>query len=462
MQPGLFGGGTQTPQQQRPAGIPAGRYFGVPVYFSGSWFLFAAFITLQWAGVVRNNVAGLSTGQSYAVAFGFAVLLAISVLAHELGHCVVSLALGLKVRRVVLFLLGGVSEIETEPERPAHEYLVAVAGPLVSLVLAAAGAAVYAALDAQTVVRWLVVELMLSNLLVMLFNLLPGLPLDGGRLLRAAIWQLTHSQLTGTKAAAWGGRGIAVVIVVVALYFQTRDGNSGFFGTLLVVLVAAFIWFNAGQTLRMAQLRAALPQLRVASLARSFTPVPHDVSVGETVRRARSQRSGAVVVLDRDGEPQALVSEAAVLTMPEQRRPWTQVSEVSRPLEPGLVLPDGLAGESLLEALRTDPATEYLVADPAGQAVGVLVTADVAARLKPPGPGQGPPGGANSTPGPRQPFGQQPAGRGGPPGGPGGPGGFAGLSGLGGWRPKPPPGSDDRSPGDLRSLNRSTDRLDGQ
>ena len=169
-----------------PIGVPAGRYFGVPVYFSGSWFIFTAFITFSWAAVVRDNVSTISNGQSYAVALGFAVLLGISVLAHELGHCVVSIALGMKVRRVVIFLLGGVSEIENEPERPAHEYLVAVAGPLVSLLLAAAGAAAYPALDADTVGRWLVVQLMLSNLLVMAFNLLPGLPLDGGRVLRAA------------------------------------------------------------------------------------------------------------------------------------------------------------------------------------------------------------------------------------------------------------------------------------
>ena len=114
-----------------PAGLPVGRFFGVPIYLSPSWLLIALLITLTYEGLITESVDGISPAGSYAVAFLFAVLLAVSLLAHELGHTAVSLAFGMPVRRVVIFLLGGVSEIEKEPTEPSQEYLVAVAGPLV-------------------------------------------------------------------------------------------------------------------------------------------------------------------------------------------------------------------------------------------------------------------------------------------------------------------------------------------
>lgn len=361
-----------------PVGVPAGRYFGVPVYFSGSWFIFAAFITISWAGVVRDYVQ-VSNYTSYVVAFSFAVLLGISVLAHELGHCVVSLALGLKVRRVVLFLLGGVSEIENEPERPAHEYLIAVAGPLVSLILAAVGAAAYPSLESGSVQRWLVVQLMVSNLLVMGFNLLPGLPLDGGRVLRAAVWQITRSQLAGTKAAVWGGRIIAIAIMALVVTGIFPRGSDQRLSTVLIaLLLASFIWFNASQSMQMATMREALPRLRLADVVRPLVEVPPDISIGEAVRRARDSRAGAVLAVDRNGRPESLVSESAILTIPEHRRPWTALSEVSRELEPGPLLSDSLSGQRLIEAVQAAPASEYLVVGSDSRPVGVLVAADLA------------------------------------------------------------------------------------
>ncbi|MGI9092460.1 MAG: site-2 protease family protein [Mycobacteriales bacterium] len=364
--------------QPRPAGLPAGRYFGVPVYFSPSWFLFAGYITLFWAQVVRDNVRDISSGESYFVAFGFAVLLAASVLLHELGHCVVSLALGLKVRRVVLFLLGGVSEIETEPDRPSHEYLVAMAGPLVSLLLAGAGAAGYPHLEPGSVQRWLVVQLMLSNLGVMLFNLLPGLPLDGGRLLRAGVWSVSRSAVTGTKAAALGGRGIAVLVILGALYAQTRSDNASLYGLVVAFVLAAFIWIGAGQALRAVTLRASLPRLQIDTLVRPALEVTGELSVGEAVRRARDAQAGGLVVVGGDGRPFAVVSEAAILGVPEQRRPWTAIGDVARSLDPRMVLADRLTGEALLKAIEAYPVSEYLVVRRDGSTVGILATADVA------------------------------------------------------------------------------------
>src|SRR5882757_1153234 len=367
--------------QERSAGMPAGRYFGVPVFFSPSWLLFAGYIVYLWSPVVRDNVPGVSNGESYAVALCFAILLGISVLLHELGHTVVSLALGLKVRRIVLMLLGGVSEIEEEPKRPGHEYLIAVAGPLVSLILAGVGAAAYPTLEHGSVERWLVLQLMISNLGVMVFNMLPGLPLDGGRLLRAGVWRITRSQVTGTRAAAWSGRVIAVVMVggAVALWYGNRD--AGAFSLLLVALIAVFVWASAGQALRLATLQQTLPALQISTLTRPALQATTDLSVAETVRRAHEARAGAVVLVDADHRPRAVVSEANVVGVPDNQRPWTSIADVARPLEPGLMLGDTLTGEAILEAMRTTPASEYVVVGRDRGVIGVLVTADVARAL---------------------------------------------------------------------------------
>jgi Zn-dependent protease len=375
---GGSGGSARTP----PAGLPVGRFFGVPLFLSPSWLLVALLITLSYGGLVAEAVDGISTAGSYAVAFAFAVLLAASLLAHELGHTAVSLAFGMPVRRVVIFLLGGVSEIEKEPAEPSQEYLVAVAGPLVSLVLAAGSACVIPLTDPGSIARTIVLLLVWSNLAVAVFNLLPGLPLDGGRLVRAGVWQLSGDRLTGTRAAAWGGRGIAVLVLVGAIATVRPDGALGIGNVLLASLLAAFIWVGATQSLTSATVTARMPSIEITSLVRPTLTVPPDLPVAEALRRAWSSGVRALVVVDADGAPRALVSESHVMAVPEGRRPWTTVADVARPLEPGLVLADSLSGAEVVEAFRRTPASEYLVVGRDGGTVGVLAAADVARILQ--------------------------------------------------------------------------------
>ncbi len=356
----------------------------MPVYLSLSWLVIAAIITFSYADLVRENTRGLTPGGAYLVAFGIAVLLAVSLLAHELGHVAMCLALGVRVRRVVIFLLGGVSEIEGEPRRPADDYLIAMAGPLVTLLLAGAGVALYQLTEPDTVPGQVLLWLAWSNLVVLAFNLLPGLPLDGGKMLRAGVWRVTGSRLTGTRAAAWCGRGLAALVVLGAVFFARWQDNVGVAVTNIAVamMLAAFIWVGASQALTVAAIHSRLPALRVADLVRPALAVPANLPVSEALRRAWETRSQGLVVVDGDGRPAALVSEAHVLALPEQRRPWTTVAEVSRQLEPGLTLPDSAAGEAVLDAVRAHPASEYLVVGGDGRPVGVLATTDVAVLLR--------------------------------------------------------------------------------
>jgi CBS domain-containing protein len=142
-------------------------------------------------------------------------------------------------------------------------------------------------------------------------------------------------------------------------------------------LIASFIWFGAGQAVRAARMRERLPFLQTRTLTRRALPVVGDLPLGEGLRRAAEAGARALVVVDGAGTPVGLVSEAAVVATPEDRRPWVPVSSVARRLEPALVLSADLRGEDLLKALQASPATEYLVLDPTGAVYGVLSTSDV-------------------------------------------------------------------------------------
>ena len=365
----------------RPAarGMRVGAPFGVPVYFAPSWFLVAAVLTVAFSSRVDERVPGLSSAASYLVSVAFVVLLYGSVVVHELSHSVVALRLGLPVRRITVYLLGGVSELEREPAHPADEYLVAMAGPLVSLILASLGTALATTLQPHTVPRLLVEEVALANGLVTVFNLLPGLPLDGGRVLRAAVWKVSGSGETGAVVAAWAGRALAVLVATVP--FLWLIGSTS--GTSLVMLIwvsvlAAFLWSGASHALRVARLRARLPQLALRRMTRPAVPVHVSTPLSMAVARLSQNSAGALVVVDHDDLPVGIVSESAVAATPEDRRPWVTVSEVSVSLEPGRVLSAELQGEALLMAMRRSPASEYLVVEKLGQVVGVLSTADVA------------------------------------------------------------------------------------
>jgi Zn-dependent protease len=197
--------------------VRLGSVLGVPIFVTPSWLLIAAFITISYADFLHSQIAGLSTAGAYALALVFAVALAASVLAHELGHTVVSRALGLTVRRIVVFLLGGVSEIEGEPSRPRDEFAIAAAGPAVSFVLAGVCWAAATPVAPASSLGVMLSLLAWSNVVIAVFNVLPGLPLDGGRLVQAVVWMIGHNRNRGAIVAAWSGRVMAVVLAGLVL-----------------------------------------------------------------------------------------------------------------------------------------------------------------------------------------------------------------------------------------------------
>ena len=367
--------GGQEEQQDKRAqpGIVIARPFGIPVIVSPYWFLIAGVFIVIYANDLSTTLHGSTR---YFVAAAFVILLYLSVLVHELSHSIVALGYGLPVRRILLYPLGGISEIEREPQTPLREFLVSAAGPVLSLLLGAAGwglTRVFTTGISGTLVR----QLMVANIIVGVFNLLPGLPLDGGRMLRAVVWKITKRPATATITAAWAGRLLAIALLVMIPFSSGRLSGGEMVSTLWVAVIAAFMWIGAGQSIRATKFRERLPDLQARRLARRAISVPADTPLAEAIRQADESRARAVVVVDHDNKPIAIVNEAAVMATPPQRRPWIDAGSMARSIEPSLVLPADLSGMALLEAMKRAPASEYLLVEPSGQVYGVLAAKDL-------------------------------------------------------------------------------------
>jgi Zn-dependent protease len=370
-------GQTRRPQPGARLGIIIARPFGIPVFISPWWFVVAAVLVVLYSnsntlpGTVQNTVP------RYLVAVAFVILLYLSVLVHELSHSLVARGFKLPVRRILLYPLGGFSEIEQEPPTPGQEFLVSAAGPAMSFALAGLGIGVNVVFDSHGIGRVLIDRVILANLVVGVFNLLPGLPLDGGRVLRAILWKLTGKAAYSTVLAAWAGRVLALALAAVVLARPTGEfGLADGYGIWLVA-IAAFMWMSAGQALRSAKVRERLPALQARALARRAIPIPSNLPLAEAIRRADLAQARALVVVDHDAKPIAIVNEGAVIATPEQRRPWIDAGSLARTLDPDMILSADLSGMDLIEAVRRAPASEYLLVEPSGQVYGVLATADL-------------------------------------------------------------------------------------
>jgi CBS domain-containing protein len=218
---------------------------------------------------------------------------------------------------------------------------------------------------------------MYANYIVAAFNFLPGLPLDGGRMLRAVIWKLSGKPGTATIAAAWAGRLMALGLLATMPLWMSKLVGGGWWDMIWVAVIAAFMWIGAGQAIRATKFRARLPELQARKLARRAISVSASTPVAEAIRQADESRARAVVVVDHDSKPIAILNEAAVMGVPPQRRPWVEAGTLARSIEPDLILPVDIAGMALLDAIRRAPASEYLLVDPSGQVYGVLAARDL-------------------------------------------------------------------------------------
>jgi Zn-dependent protease len=259
---------------ERDGGLLLFRFRGVPVLLSPSWWIGSVAIVVLYAPLVERFLPNAGALVSLSLAAAFAVLLGASVLAHELGHCVVALKLGIPVRRLRLFLLGGLAEIARTPRRPSQEGMIAAAGPIVSAVLAGVCGLILLFMPASGPIWLLVLECAVANIAVAVFNMLPGLPLDGGRMLRAGVWAVFGDRGIGTRAAVAGGWLVAGLLMFWALWGLTNDSPDRWLRLGVCVLTAWFVVSGARGELAADQRRSWPEGLPRADLVRPVFQLP--------------------------------------------------------------------------------------------------------------------------------------------------------------------------------------------
>ncbi|WP_420884023.1 M50 family metallopeptidase [Micromonospora sp. CPCC 205547] len=356
--------------------------FGVPLRLNVSMLLLTLLITVAYAEFARDRL-GLPPLGGYLIGLGFVISLLGSVLLHELGHALTARHFGIGVRGITLELLGGYTELDRDAPTPRVELLVSLAGPAVSAVLGALAVAATLALPPHTLAHQLALQVALSNVIVALFNALPGLPLDGGRALRAAVWAATRDRHRATEVAGWVGRAVAVATAVGVVWLTVEELLVPL-ALPLMLLVALTLWRGAGQSVRYARISRRVPLIDLSRLARPIFGVPTGTPLAEAQRRrdAQAPPGAALAVLDGAGRPVALVEQAAADAVPPQRRPWVAVDAVARSLAGLPTVPAGLDGERVMAAVRAHPGARYVVTS-GEDVVGVLHIADLAQVLEP-------------------------------------------------------------------------------
>ncbi len=357
------------------------RIMGVPVLITASWWLGALVITVAYLPVVRTVLPDVPDLGALGLAVGMAVLLGASVLAHELGHCWVALRLGLPVQRVRLFLLGGVSELGRPPLRPRDDALIALAGPAVSVAVALVAGGGALAFDGRTAPWLLALQLAAANAVVAAFNLLPGLPLDGGIVLRAGVWAATGRRGAGTRAAAVVGIVVGCALVVWGMYSVSSDAPGGWLRFGVAVLMAWFVLAGAFAELGRERGRdrqgAAVPLI---GLVQPLLQLPAESPVADALSAAAGR---GVLLVRADGVAAGLLDPGKAVDL-AGRSPLAPAGRAADPVRPETVLLDAeLRGDpaAALELVRAGVDRQFLVVDEDGRPCGVLRRVDVYTAL---------------------------------------------------------------------------------
>jgi Zn-dependent protease len=331
-----------------PAGaLRLARVAGVPVYLDRTWLFLGAFVA--WTGWQSGQNLGDGTATALAFAGWTVVGILVAVLGHEVAHAVAARLLGFRVHRIVATLWGGHTAYDGTGTTPGRAAVIAVAGPLTNLALAALGWV------ATVTLPWPASEFAWSftilNLLLGVFNLLPGLPLDGGQLVQSLVWGVSGRRDLGLVVAGWCGRVLAVVVALVLVVRPLAEGRTDLLGIGIGLVMAWILWSGATAALKRAPLERLLLRVRPEDVMDPVVVVPALTPVGELVGIGRR-----VVALDERGMPTLLLPEPSetspdIATVPPTTRLASLVVKV--PDACVVELAPGSDAEPVLRAMAT-------------------------------------------------------------------------------------------------------------
>ena len=356
----------------------------VPVYIGKSWPVIAFLIVATFGPVVANNQPDLGFG-AYVVALGFAVLLLISVLAHEASHAIVATRLGYRVNRVVADLWGGHTAYDSSTARPGASALVAIAGPAANALLAVLGWLAMPAIPVGGTTSELVGAIVYTNAFVAGFNLLPGLPLDGGFLVDSLVWRITGSRESGLIAAGWCGRAVTVLVVVWFVGFPLLNGQApDLFNVMWGLLIGSFLWVGATNAIRAGRGSRLLAGIRIDSIWRRAASLPRTASAAQALALRASGPGGTAVVIEDDAHAAiGLLDDEALHAIPQQSLAGVAVTSVMRQQPQGWVVqaaPDQSIA-AVVVAMQQLGIGAVPVRIPDGRIAGIVLAGDLQAAL---------------------------------------------------------------------------------
>ncbi|MEO0834673.1 MAG: site-2 protease family protein [Cyanobacteria bacterium J06642_3] len=356
--------------------IRIGNLFGIPFFINPSWFLVLGLVTWSY-GSGLAEFPQLTGIMPWLLGLVAALLLFSSVLAHELGHSFVAITQGIPVKSITLFIFGGLATLEKESETPLQAFLVAIAGPLVSLVLFGVLTLVATTVPLSTPIQAIVSLVAYINLVLALFNMIPGLPLDGGNVLKAIVWKATGNP---NKGVIFAGRvGQVIGWIAIALGILSVLGISQV-GSIWTLLIGTFLLQNAGFAAQSATVQDKLSQYTAEDAVVEDSPiVPQNLSIREFVNNyvIGKERWKKFLVVDNN---QQLVGALTTEDLNQiQTSRWNEVylDELVQPVPESDKIP---ATTSLLEAAKlfeTKKSPELVVVRESGEVLGLLEKASI-------------------------------------------------------------------------------------
>jgi Zn-dependent protease/predicted transcriptional regulator len=316
--------------------IKLGTIHGIEIGLNYSWFIIAALIAFSLGEHFHQVYPNWSTSQIWITTLFTAVLFFVTLLLHELAHSRVAQAHGLKVKSITLFALGGVSQIEGEAPDAKTEFWIAIAGPILSLIIGFGCLALAAALgwrrpaEPRTVATAVLVWLGYINLALAVFNMIPGFPLDGGRVLRSIVWAITKNADKSTRIAARIGEVVAVLFIFDGIWqFFSGAGLGG----LWIAFIGWFLLDAARASYAQVEATSALQGMRVADvMSRDCVVVNRDMSLREFVDRHLLRTGQRCYAVEDHGHLVGLITLRDVGAIPRERWDQTTVSEAMQPL----------------------------------------------------------------------------------------------------------------------------------
>jgi len=298
-----------------------------------SWFIIFFLITFSLTTRFASEHPHWTTAEHYTVAIATSLLFFASILLHELAHSFVALAKGIPVRSITLFAFGGVAQIGREPDRPLTEFQIAIAGPIASALLAVGFWFVsHLAGDQFEHVAALGGWLASINLMLAVFNLVPGFPLDGGRVLRAVLWHVTGSFAKATRIAARSGQIIGYGLIVGGIWTGLVTGN--WFSGLWLAFIGWFLRNAAQESVLQMSVRSALSGLVAEDImARDCPTVPGQLSLADLVQEHILRMGRRCFLVSQNGRLEGLITLHQVKAVPQERWNDSVVAEAMTPID---------------------------------------------------------------------------------------------------------------------------------